>query len=300
MITLTSTVSGEYRLVVKRGGEEVQDSGWFKNLILDAGLDRIGSQQTCATFAQVGTGTTAPANAQTALTAFLASSFTTGSTTNTNEGSPNYRATLTIPFVFNQGAVVGNITEVGVGWESSSGGLFSRALIVDGGGTPTTLTLTAVDQLTVYYRLRVAPPLADGTGSVTLASIVYNYTMRLAFASQFADRVNLLNTIQTLAYPYNVAAYDSTSTLGAVTDGPSGVSSNGLLTANAYVNGNFYRDYVATFSITQGNHAGGTKGMLFSWGALGCLNFQCVFSAAIPKDNTKVLTFNIRHGWARG
>lgn len=297
---LSSKISGEYRLVVSREGSEIHDTGWFKNLILDSGLNRIGNQLQCVTFAQVGTGTAAPAASQTTLATYLASSSSSGTISLANEGSPLYRTTITVPLVFTQGAVVGNITEVGVGWQSASGGLFSRALVVDGVGNPTTLTLTSIDQLTVYYRLRIAPPVTDGTGSVVISGTTYNYTMRASAAGTFAYRTDLLSTVQGLAYPYNVIAFDSTSTLGAITSAPVGTNSSGTFTGNTYVNGTFYRDFTATFPINQGNLSGGIKCIVFYWTSNGGMSFQCQFSAAIPKDNTKVLTLNIRLAWARG
>jgi hypothetical protein len=65
-------LSGEYRLVIKRNGEEI-DTGWFKNLILNQGLDQLGTDgNVLVGYARVGTGTTAPAVTDTVLQAQVA------------------------------------------------------------------------------------------------------------------------------------------------------------------------------------------------------------------------------------
>jgi hypothetical protein len=302
-LTTHLSISGQYNLVVSRNGQQVSETGWFDNLILDAGLDKIGNAATgVINYAQVGTGTTAPANTQTSLSSYLAStsSSISGASSYTNEGSPNYRTTHTFSLAFAQGAVVGNISEVGVGWQSASGGLFSRALIVDGGGSPTTITLTSIDQLTVFYRLRIAPPITDGTGSVTLGGTSYSYTMRACVVGSFLARTGIFNTTA-ISNTYDLVAYPATTTsLGAITSQPAGSTVPGTPSATAYTNGNYYRDYTLSFSTTQGNTAGGIGALRFGFGQFGDTNFQCLFPTPIPKDNTKVLTLNIRLSWARG
>jgi hypothetical protein len=110
---------------------------WFPNLILDQGLNQLGgigaTSQTLQA-AQVGTGTTDPAESQTALASYLVGTSTATSTTSGTSGSPYYYTFIRRTYRFSQGAAAGNLTEVGVGTQAATGGLFSRALILDGSG----------------------------------------------------------------------------------------------------------------------------------------------------------------------
>lgn len=308
MINLQAKLEGEYRLVITRGDGSVEDTGWFPNVILNQGLDRLGDSAGIAImrYAQVGSGNIAPAITQTSLQTYVAgglSSPDSQASAFTNEGSPLYRTTLTYTFVFTQGSVLGNITEVGCGWGSSGATLFSRALILDGGGSPTSITLVAIDQLTVYYRLRIAPVVTDTTGSVTLNSISYNYTMRIAQVSSFAMVQFLLNSSSnfSMAAASGFTPYPAGSVLGPITGNPTGISgTSGTATTSTYSPGTYYRDSTFTFSNVQGNVAGGIQCIRFTWPqSYSVINFQTRFDTPIPKDNTKVLTLVLRYSWAR-
>ena len=311
MININTKValSGEYRLVINRGGLEI-DTGWFKNLILNQGLDQLGTASASVLYgyARVGTGTTPPAAGQTVLDNQIAySQVGPADTTIVNAGSPNYTTLTTYKYVFSQGDVVGNISEVGVGWATTGATLFSRALIVDGIGNPTTITLTSIDQLTIYYRLNASQPTTDTTSSVTISSTSYPYTIRTAQAASFcnigatfyyADAFTKLNST-------GVVVYGSDATLGAISGTLSGtiIGSSGTgftFTFPTYTPGTYYRD--STFSIAPGycNAVGGIGGITLAWGSYSSsLQNQIVFSTPIPKTNTQVLTLTQRFTWAR-
>jgi hypothetical protein len=246
-------------------------------------------------------------NTQTSLDAPLGSASAANSTANStaNEGAPLYRTTLTFAYTFTQGAVVGNISEVGIGWATTGNTLFSRALILDNLGSPTTITLVAIDQLTVYYRLRVAPTLTDATGSVTIGSTTYNYTSRVLSAASFGNVQYIFSYgHEYLAKLYIATTYQAGAGLASITSSvptgtQSGTTSAGSLIA--YTPGTFYRDSSLSFSITQGNATGGIQALSLVYGEpYQPFKFQIVFSAPIPKTNTNVLTLTIRFSWARG
>lgn len=295
-------LKGEYKLVLNGGTEREYSTDWIPNLVLDAGLNRIGSGlggmfNVCA----VGTGTTTPANSQTTLVAQVAFQSETSSAV-VNLGSATYAGQYTAMYVFAQGAVVGNIGEMGVGWDSTVH-LFSRSLIVDGSGTPITITVISLDQLTVYYRLTNIPVITDLSSSVTLSGTPYPYVGRLANATTFFNASQSFDdwnvpVISGLAYP-------AACTIGAITSVPSGTSTDLAVSVAAatYTNGNFYCDSTLTVSPTGGNAAGGIGGMLIVFGnssvPISCGQWQYVFSTAIPKDNTKTLTLTMRYSWGR-
>ncbi len=307
---------GEYRFVVTRAGAQVNDTGWFKNLILNQGLDTLAAMSggNPISYCRVGTGTSTPAATQTQLDSQLAaSSSINGASSRTTSGAPNYQSVLTYTYVFAQGAVVGNVTEVGVGSGSTGTNLFSRALILDGSGNPTTLALVAIDQLTVYYRVRVSPPITDGSGTVTLGGTPYSYQTRLLDANNFFS-----STYSLSAFPYHstspVASFYRTSSgfntyaasgsgLAAITaTSPLGTNSGSLSTLGfstaTYTAGSFIQDSTLTFAPADGNATGGIGALKVSFGSADSV-FQVYFPTPIPKDNTKTLTLTFRYTWSR-
>ena len=303
-------LSGQYRAVITRAGEVVKDSGWFDNLILNQGLDRIGQDDTLAviTHCHIGTGTVAPANTDTGLGTFVTATTIPGSTSRTNSGTPLYKTEITYTGTFAQGAVVGNMTEVGIGWAVSGANLFSRSLIVDGGGTPTALTVTSIDQLTIYYKLTFIPVLTDSTGSVVLAGITYNYTARVAqVANSFASGSTFTypgyGLIGTYGNSTTCSFSNSTGVLGPVTGVPTNIVTDvpyKISTNAAYSAGNYYRDCAIALTTTEANVSGGIGAMSVTFGKGAFNHFaQYQFTPPIPKDNTKTLSLTFRISWSR-
>ena len=120
-IAAQNEMSGRYNVLLYRDGALHKDCGWSENLILDSGLNYLFS--TTANImgrAEVGTGTTVAAVTQTQLTASLGAGPPTvagggDAITAVNAGTPTFASKLTYSFTFTQGAIIGNITEVGVG-----------------------------------------------------------------------------------------------------------------------------------------------------------------------------------------
>ena len=113
------------------------------------------------TSALSGTGNSTPVVSQTILdnqTGVSSSGIETyGSTTS----SPYYGYKI-FTFRFNQGIAAGNISEIGVGWSGTTPlQLFSRTLIKDINGDPTTITVLADETLDVIYELRLYAPETD-------------------------------------------------------------------------------------------------------------------------------------------
>jgi hypothetical protein len=232
--------------------------------------------------------------------------------TNANIGSPTYAGEIQVHWVYAQGAVVGNMAEVGVGWATGGVSLFSRARILDGSGNPTTLTVVSLDQLTVYYKLTVTPQITDVTGSVSISGTSYDYTGRLANAATFMANLSSVLTagggrwgLPSSAGGFAMKTY-STQTLGAITTVPTGTASNaqsGDGTVGSYSPGQKYLDGTFTASPSQGNSSGGIGSMVLEWA-----NTQATFQyslaatsggAALPKDNTKTFTIVGRFAWDR-
>lgn len=306
MPTVGMTTKGRYMLIKRDAwGTEIERTPWFDNIILDSGLNRWGTGLVIAG-AAIGTDSTAPNAAQTGLLA--QTTYTTGTGTGNGTvsalGVSPYNNTYTVVYRTVLGQLNGNYYEVGVGW--LTGNMFSRALILTGGGVPTSISVTSVQQLDIVYQLSVYPPLTDtGPTTITISGVDYDVTGR-------ACQVNTLSGSGSPSWnpslsaagaiggtlSFNSFANTYTGTLGAITASPSGTSDpGGTITADSYANNSLQRTAYATYSLTQANVSGGIKSTRFWWGSLA--GFQYEFNPVIPKDSTKTLVLNYSINWAR-
>jgi hypothetical protein len=302
-----TTLEGEYCLTITKPDGTQVTTGWFKNLILNQGLDRLGTtiydNLGVVRCCRLGTGTSTPTPAQTQLDSQLASVIgSKDGQSAVGQGSPDYSTIVTWGYGFPQGSVVGNITEVGTGWNETGDTLFSRALITDSGGAPIAITVTAIDQLSVYYRIRFYPSLTDSTGSVTLGSTLYNYTARVANV----DSPLPAYILETAGDGFSLLALDGESfgtgaTLGPITGTMTGSNrtygQDFIKSPGPYAPGTYYRDTTLTWPVGAGIVSGGIYGITLhiSYGN----QFQILFDASIPKTNTNQLTLTFRYSWSR-
>ena len=309
-VMLNARLSGEYKFIIKSDNGMIRETGWIPNLILDQGLNRLGwalsNTLNPIQYASVGTGTATPVSTQTSLVAPVGYSAAGVFVSIVNGTAPTYTTLQTFSYTFAQGAILGNMSEVGIGSSITGGNLFSRALIVDGAGNPTTITLTSIDQLIVYYRLAASPPLIDYTGSISLNSINYNYTTRLLGAANFTMQY----TFTTPAYfskIYSVTFYGAGAALAPITSStPTGTASgtNPNVDTNTntstYITDTFYNDWIVNCTPAQGNSTGGVQAIAISGGGpFQAIRFQTVFDTPIPKTNTTSLSLTFRYSWSR-
>lgn len=176
----TVKLGGQFRLVVSKDAEckqVVKDTGFFDNLITDTGMNRIGEVTTnvgssianfhnlCGRFV-VGSGSAEPQFTDTALQNPVA--FASSDVSLVSESSNYERGwyEITVLHQFGQGQAAGNLSEIGIQRTSASGPLWSRALILDGQGNPTTITVLPDDFLTCYYTLRIMIPKEDAVFNI--------------------------------------------------------------------------------------------------------------------------------------
>ena len=285
------------RATSRRGSRVLAD---FDNLILDSGLERLGTGSV-VTHVQLGTGSTAPAVGQAALVAFSASTNNqTASVDSYVAGPPVYHQSIKT-FRFAAGTATGTFSEIGVGW-ASSGSLFSRALILDGGGSPTTITVLSDEALDVDYRFRLYPATSDVAGTLTLSGIGYTYTLRPALISDTGQwsPSTILGSGFVIGSALDRAYNGASLALGAITAQLTGNTSSaamGVFNYSSYVPGALSRAGVVTTGLTVGNSVGGIKGMIIAFGGYGY--YQILFGTVIPKDSTKIMTHGQRITWAR-
>ena len=295
--------SGRYQLIKRNAfGREIERTPWFDNIILDAGLNRVGTAQAIAG-AAIGTGTSAPNASQTGLDTQVHWTTTTGAGwgTETAAGANPYNNTITYVYRTTLGALNGNYTEVGVGW--ASGSMFSRALILDGVGSPTSISVGSAEQLDIVYQLSIYPPLVDTSNVVTISGVDYTVTGRAAnvnamnpisqtwrpswFASKAVDIFPLANNVIT-----------TNGAIGAVTTLPAGTQlaqgSSALI--GAYSNNSMTRSARHTYGLNDSNHTGNTRSVVACWYFA---TFQYEFNPVLPKNNTKTMTLDFSITWAR-
>lgn len=292
-----SAVEGTYRLEIKRGATGETEVHEFKNLITNAGMDRFATQGVGPWLlaVSIGSGSTTPANTDTALASYVASVATTNANGVWNTADGGYMSVV-YTGTFAQGAVVGNMTEVGgAAATGSSSPLFTRALIKDGSGNPTVLTLTSIDQLTMTYTLRVYPSAVDSVATLTINGVSTTVTIRRA------NNTSLVN-VSAVGNPYfppnsNASSGASSAALPALdvtATSELGSSNNG--NGNVpYTSGTYTARSIITYPITSGN--GNIASMVFN--TLGQGRYNVGFSPAVTKGNTQTFTFTFDMTWAR-
>lgn len=298
-IVMRPRMCGFFKLeAVRLDGTKRLLADWFPNLITDVGLNRVGSG-SYLNACHVGTNNTAPSVADTTLAGYRAGTTTVVASSDGAQPSAPYYGWKRKTFSFGIGAASGNLNEVGVATAAANGGatiLFSRALILDEFGSPTTVTVLVDEVLDVTYELRLYPPLVDVTQTVSITgSGSHDIITRARDVTSYRWSSFLGNGVT--FDPYGGSSLTARSgELGAITGGPSGTSeSSGTCWTLAYGNNNLYRDGGASFALHQGN-VGGIRSIAWHT-SLGA--FQTRFDPVIDKTDTKTLNVVFRVAWAR-
>lgn len=289
-------LAGRYKILVrKEDGSVKQETAWFDNLITDAGINRMGHGGV-GTQAYVGSSST-PANVvDVALQSLVAS---TSSVINDVAGNTNvspYYGWARRTFRFATGVATGNLSEVGVGWGA---GLFSRAIIVDLAGNPTTITVLSDESLDVIYELRLYPPLADNTFTCDISGVTYTCVRRASrVTSESWAPINIFGA--GILGLYYITAFNGV--IGSITTAPNGSTySKNSAGFGVYTDYTYNITIPLEFGLTEGNVSGGISALELtqSGGSQTGGSFQISFSPAIPKDATKTLNLTFQISWAR-
>lgn len=276
-----------------------RETGRFKNLITDFGLNRLGTGGVIGGVA-VGSGTNPPTNSDTQLQIFVASTSTVQNTTDTVSGAPEYYSAMIRTYRFSEGAAAGNLSEVGVIIaDSPPYNLWSRTLIRDSAGNPVTITVLPNEILDVIYECRMYPVLTDVVGGpVSLLGVNYNWAIRSLQVNTSSARGFLINGAS--GTPPGWTAYDGP--LAAVTAAaPSGsVAGTGTATKGAYINNSYSQRIVASWGISAGNEADGIRSFaMYLIDVANSPRFQIAFDKTFPKNSTNTLSITFDYSWGR-
>jgi len=309
---LHTKVGGEYKFTTykKVNGELVKSrdlTGWISNLITDGGLNRMADYDDWVKYCHVGSGNTVPAVGNTALVSKIASSDAISlHRASTVNGSVPYESYVIYPYLFGEGVAAGNISEVGVGWVADGSALYSRALVVDTLGDPTTITVLSDEYLEVKYKLTHYPDYADTTGTVIFTGNIggtYDFIMRIMTVQDdvnfwssgiIHEIANPMRNIQT-AYKWFLY-YGDIGLISGTPTGQIGTYNAFTYTWDAYVPGTFEAYGTITIPLANGNHASGLRSVTFPGG----IKYrQLQFDPPIPKTSDDIVSIRLYQTWGR-
>lgn len=284
-----------------RKGQVIRKSRLQPNLIVDSGMNGIGSTKitTLTTYCGVGTSSTAPAVGQTDLVSPLGRTVNTGGFGDVIASGPNfdywsYKKTR----LFVDAEVNGNLTEVGFFQSSSAGTMFNRQLLKDDLGDPTTIVKTDEDQLKIIFEWHMYANKTVTEQVVNISGTNYDVDNRAADidGSLWSIMPHALGTWSTRNRLYETNVMPDVLALPA---GTSGIASSTAV--QSYTSGNFYREVEYTCEPAACNFTTGVGGLCADVvsvsGPVG--TFFSTFDPKIPKDNTMRLILMMRYAWAR-
>ena len=323
MTALHYGVKGRYKLQRREAipdgqggfvaGEVIEETPWSDNLLTSYYFNTIAFAQGnyYARGCVVGTGSGAVAESNTGLTTYLAATTQTLNPSQVNQfsTSPRY-CQQTCTYRFNPGTATGNISEMAMvvvnSGITSATPIISRALVVDGVGTPTAITVLSDEYLDVIWQYTIYVP-EDQTGDVTFiidgVNIVYNYTIRACYMNTasrwgYASSNLPMVSINLATGPYG--CYASTqSTLSAYNSSPSSAGVCNTVVNQTWVAGSRACTKRITWGLATANAA------LRSFvacatdsiaGGLGAVHI--LLDSSVTKVATKTFTLDLKYTMA--
>jgi len=285
LINPISQLSGHYKIeAFVPGNPKRVVADWFDNLITDHGMNTSSAYDSYQlAYCSVGSGNTPPAFHDVNLASLKK---TTSNRVNTQSGLADDYAWWRATYQFNQGQASGTLAEVGIGNNNNGTNLFSRALIKDAQGNPTSITVLPDEILHVTWELRVNA-LPASTGVINIAgSGLHDYSLGTSYRKAPAGKGYVHFR---LYYPY----------FGAATSGIS--DDSGGYFSTDYVQGTFKREGVFIASVNAANFPTGIKKLKFDWLDFsgGSQEATATFDPPIMKTSNDSLTLNVSVSWAR-
>ena len=273
---------------------------WQDNLITNNGMDYIGgngaSPGNFLQYVSVGSGANPPQFTDNALQARIATTnyYTSGGITSGFTTSAPYFSWYRKEFQFAAGAAAGVLSEIGL---TGSGGTpaYTRALIKDSAGNPTTITVLSDELLIITYERRVYCHTEDVVTTATIKGVGTTITIRPSQLGTSGGHYPE-GPIRWSAFSGESWYYGGTG-VGPSTGVPSGtaVSYGRSSTDAAYISGTYYVDQ--TIPLTLQDAAGLTLTALR--GAYAPTSYQIGFQPGISKTASETVALRLRMSWAR-
>lgn len=163
MISVPISVGGQFRLLTKKSksGNIVDDTGWFNNILTNTGLDNLsGFRDNPFYYVQVGSGNSEPDPLDLALDNQIAQTALIAEPLAVIDQVERYWS-VGFTGTFLSGSAAGTISELAIAPQTGTSVITSRALVRDGIGNPTSITVLSDEDLVVYYRFRIKQPVND-------------------------------------------------------------------------------------------------------------------------------------------
>jgi hypothetical protein len=274
----------------------------FKNIITNQGFNYVSTNGGFIGEVAVGTGNTPETVNDTQLQNFVAGTDNLTSGTSTAQGSAPFFGSQTNVWRFSEGQAEGILAEAGIGQDNTSlngSDLWSRALIKDGAGDPTTVEVAANEWLDVTYQLRLYPgQLSDDTGSILISGNSHDYVIRNSLVTNgtlWGGNLSSAFPISTgLAGDGNV--YETGSVLGSVESVPSGNAAgwSGVQQLGSYSADTFNQDVTFNLGLGNGNLIGGFDSFVM---AVNVGVIQMSLDPFVDKDEFKIFDFTVNWAW---
>lgn len=299
---LNAKVGCQYILQTRKSGVVTKETAPCFNIVTDYGLNAFANGSGAFSYCHAGSGNAAPAFTDVALQSRLASAYNTSPLEPTVDTVDRWLL-LEKTFTFPAGAATGNISEVGVG-RSETANLVSRALVVDGSGDPSTITVLADEDLVVTYRFWVKQPTADFSGDVDGRDFVVRACRANSttggsgyFRGFWGGNADFRGLFEWASANQLAAIYDGA--VGAITGEPAGsVESitSGNIAQPAYVADSHTNEIIATIPSGQGNFATGISA--FTW-AHGVCCWQMGIDPPLVKVSPQTARIAVTTTWSR-
>lgn len=295
---------------VRTDGSSRHLAGPFPNLITNAGLDMLGTPRSGANYGyatayvqvvRIGTGTTAPAPTDTELDSQIASVTSSSSSSGYISTEP-YGVWLENEWLsspLSESVVLG---ELGFA-PTVDGELFSRTLIKDSDGEPTTVEVLEGERVRVRYRLNLYAPAEDLTGVTEFdfegVPTEVTWVSRACRAGVPGTPSWNIPTSPNAISNGIGRVYEAGSILGSVTESPSGSYSSvnpQTSVTGSYVPGSHSLGLRISLGPTVGNVSGGIGAAAIE--IIG-MAYQMSFDPPFPKDANKTAIINFSISWGR-
>lgn len=293
MLEFKLQVAGHIEIYSDKRGKLAE----FDNIFLDQGLNALGSN-SMPNHIWLGSGSAEPHPSNTQLVNFVARSNASSPripTTYGVNGTAPYYTWLRIGVRFTPLGVNVNLSELGLGTNTV---LYTRALIKDANGIPTTLTILSDEILDISYTIRIYAPTTDATGQITLGGNIggtYNWIARASrVTTSGAGGPSGWYVQRSASYIGYVTAY--AGPIGDITQYPSGNLSHITHNSVPYVQNSFTAKSEVSANTTQGNLVGGIRSIAL---CLGWGEYQMQFDPAIPKTDLDTLSLSFAVTYAR-
>ncbi len=309
MIRVSAECSGHVAIDVSgpRGHRRLE----FNNLITDYGLNSMAANSIGAIINRcgLGSGATTPTPGEVSLVAPASPIISSGSTVTGNSGAAPWYNFTRKTFTFTAGSITGPVAEVGIFATGFANTMFSRALVRDAAGNPTSIEVRPDETISVTYELRKWAPESDQSGSFQLdvygAVQTINYTIRAANVNGASSYWRPDVSPGDVGVSPHALIF-STATLGAVTTTQTGTATQSMAASSqAYQSGTFRRNATAAFPVTTAAFPDGIGSALFAKQAndgaasASSYGYQVSFSPKIPVVNGRNIGIAFFMQWGR-